>query len=89
MAYERKDGDFILFKNGRKSQDQHPDYSGDILINGETRFLDCWIKTGAKGDFLTGRVGKVKQPKQQDDGYSKPAPSNVPPQSSFEDEIPF
>ena len=89
MAYERKDGDFILFKNDRKKEDKHPDYTGDILINGETRFLDCWVKSGAKGEFFTGKVGKVKQPKQQDDPYSKPVASNVPPPSQFDDEIPF
>lgn len=85
MAYEKKDGDFALFKNDRKTEDKHPDCSGEILLNGQVHFIDAWIKKTDKGTFMSGRVGKAKQPK----GDAMPTRSNVPPPAQFDDEIPF
>lgn len=42
-----------LFKNDRKEQDSHPDYKGQININGQEFWLSAWIKYGAKGKFMS------------------------------------
>lgn len=64
MAYEKKDGDGVLFKNDRKEKDTHADYRGNILINGQEYWLNAWIKEGAKGKFFS-LSAKPKQPKAQ------------------------
>jgi len=54
MAYEKKDGDFVLFKNEDKKTDKSPDYSGEVLIKGVTYKIGGWIKEGQKGKFIAG-----------------------------------
>lgn len=52
----------IAFKNDRKTEDKHPDYTGTFTDhNNVERYLDIRIKVG-KGDkkFLTIKVGKEK-----------------------------
>lgn len=53
MAYEKKDGSGALFKNDRKEKESHPDYKGDILINGTEYWLSAWIKEGKSGKFMS------------------------------------
>lgn len=62
MAYEAKDGDFSLFKNTKKTEDKHPDYTGKALINGETLFISAWLKQRDGGDvFFSGRIEPRKE----------------------------
>jgi len=84
LAYEKREGSGALFKNDRKEQDSHPDYKGDILINGQEFWLSAWIKTAGSG---TKFMSISAQPKQ------KGPPPMTTPQTSIEDdlkdEIPF
>jgi hypothetical protein len=59
MAYEPKDGDFVLSINKRKEKPTHPDYTGNILINGKKFFLNGWIKENksTSEEFISGNVG--------------------------------
>lgn len=59
MAYEPKDGDFVLNINKRKEKPTHPDYSGHIRINGKKFFLNGWIKENksTSEEFISGNVG--------------------------------
>ncbi len=50
---EQHDGSGILFKNDRKSEEKHPDYTGTITVHGEQLQLSAWIKQGAKGKFMS------------------------------------
>ena len=43
----------VLFKNDRKTTERHPDYVGVIDINGTELSLSAWIKTGARGKFMS------------------------------------
>ena len=54
MAYTPKEGSGSLFKNDRKTTENHPDYSGTIMVNGKEHWLSAWVKEGKKGKFFSG-----------------------------------
>lgn len=68
----------VLFKNDRKSEDRHPDYTGTLTLpDGTECFLDAWMREGKKGKYFSMRF----KPK----GQRKEAGNAVP----FEDPMPF
>ena len=77
---------FVLFKNDRKTETKHPDYTGSFTDeHGREYFADAWIKEGAKGKFMSGRV-KLKD-KQKN---AAPAPTTHPAVTDLaESDAPF
>jgi hypothetical protein len=78
----------VLFKNDRKESEKHPDYKGNINVNGVEFWLSAWIKDGAKGKFMSLSI----QPKEaQQSAPKKPDPisSGRSLQSDMNDDIPF
>ena len=63
MAYIPKEGSGSLFKNDRKTTENHPDYTGTIMVNNRECYLSAWVKEGTKGKFFSVSIGKEKQPK--------------------------
>jgi len=61
MSYIPKEGSGSLFKNERKETENHPDYTGSIMVNGKEHWLSGWIKEGKKGKFFSVSIGKVKE----------------------------
>ena len=58
-----KEGAGSLFKNTRKTSENHPDFTGTIKINGKEHWLSAWVKESPKaGKFFSVSVGKVKEP---------------------------
>ena len=49
---EQKDNSGVLFKNDKKDKDSHPDYKGNITVDGKNYWLSAWIKTGKNGRFM-------------------------------------
>lgn len=75
MAYEMKEGQGSLFVNDRKNQENHPDYKGQVKINGQEFWISAWIKNhDQRGDWLSLSV----QPKDQQE-RSAPAQSPAKP----------
>jgi len=86
MAYEMKEGSASLFKNNRKTSENHPDYTGSIMLQGKEHYLSAWIKESPKaGKYFSISVGKVKEPI----GF-KAAGSDELPKNTLEDsDLPF
>ncbi len=81
MTYEKREGQGSLFKNDKKETENHPDYRGDILIDGQEYWLSAWIKEGKNGKFMS-LSAKLKD--------AKPAKTTkAPPIPGIPGDIPF
>lgn len=49
--FEQKDNSGTLFKNDRKTSDNHPNAKGTALIDGVEYWVSAWTKSGSKGAF--------------------------------------
>ncbi len=63
MAYEQKEGQGSLFPNDRKEKETHPDWKGEIKINGKLYWLSGWDKKGGRGGFISVSIGDEKKPR--------------------------
>jgi uncharacterized protein (DUF736 family) len=67
-----------LFRNDKKSE-KHPDYRGDINVNGVDYWISAWLKTSKKGTkFMSLSV-------TEKESVQKPAPVA----DDFEEDLPF
>lgn len=85
---------FVLFRNDRKTEERHPDYTGSFVDeSGAEYFCDAWIKKSAKGSFMSGRV-KPKKPKVEQSMYDDAAERTLNARrgslkDQIDDDIPF
>lgn len=49
---EKRDNSGVLFKNDKKESPKHPDYKGNITVDGTDYWLSAWIKEGKSGKFM-------------------------------------
>ena len=91
MAFEQRDNSGSLFRNEKKTQDNHPDYTGNALVDGVPKRLAAWIKTAKSGmKYMSLSIkDNEERPKPinsaEDDGYSGPPQGGNPEY----DDIPF
>lgn len=62
MAFEHREGSGSLFKNEKKTSENHPDYQGEIMISGNIFQLAAWIKPTKSGGKFMSLSAKVKAP---------------------------
>jgi hypothetical protein len=62
MSYDN-DNKGVLFRAQEKKTDKHPDYDGNITIDGVEYWLSGWMRTSAKGTkFLSLSVKPKAKP---------------------------
>lgn len=79
----------ILFRNNRKEQDKHPDFTGSATIEGVEYYISAWVKEGPKAKFFS-LAFKPKQEKQEAAPPAAPKPAARKSYAiDLDDEIPF
>jgi len=48
MTYDNTNSG-ALFRNEKKASEKHPDYRGDINVDGKDFWVSAWVKTSKKG----------------------------------------
>jgi len=83
MAYEMKPGQGSLFKNDKKTTEQHPEYKGSaMLLDGTEVWLSAWVKRpDGKPAFMSISI----QPKQE----QQPAKVETVKAEVVSDDLPF
>jgi hypothetical protein len=96
MADQSNDLRGAIFKNDRKEKDTHPDYRGDITIDGRKYWLSGWIKEGKRGKFLSIAAKPAEEQQRQQpeasNAYAAAGGKRAPaggPTFRPEEEIPF
>lgn len=97
MAYEQNNNTGSLFKNDRKQNERHPDYTGSAFINGKSMRISAWVKTAKSGAKYMSLAFDEPQPVQQPPTPAPrqapaPAPRPAPVQESLDpnpDDLPF
>ena len=90
MAYDNTNSG-ILARNDRKEQDNHPDFTGTINVDGVDYWLSGWTKEGKEGSKMEGRkfFSLSVKPKDAPKAAAKPAPARKALVLDDDGEIPF
>lgn len=102
MAWEMKEGSGSLFKNSKKTADNHPDYQGSVMIGGNIYQLGAWKKQTKTGDIYLSISAKIKAPGNAQVSAPQATASNANQQKperkeypkgesmdNFDDDLPF
>lgn len=66
--FEIKPNSGFIFRNRKKTEEKHPDYTGTINFDGQEKRVALWVKQGKKEKFFSVKISEYNQgEKQQDD----------------------
>ena len=97
MAYEPKDNSGALFRNDKKQSSNHPDYKGNIVVEGVDFWISAWLKEskgGVKYMSLSVMPKQKARPAPESESRAKvndepPADWDKPGQFDDDQSIPF
>lgn len=91
MRYVQKEGEGSLFINKDKKQDNHPDRTGSIFINGRRYRLAGWLRTSGKGEQFLSLKATPEVPREPsvEAAVRGAIKREFPDTRHLEDEIPF
>ena len=81
MAFTQNENSGSLFKNDKKTADNHPNATGSALIGGVEYWVSAWTKDGKNGKWQSlsfRRKDDVRQVAKTDGGLAE-----------MEDDLPF
>lgn len=61
MAWEHREGQGSLFNNKYKEKDNHPDFTGEIMINDVVYKLSGWKKRSSSGTSYVSLSAQEKK----------------------------
>jgi hypothetical protein len=79
---KKYDNSGVLFKEADKKTPTHPDYKGNILVDGKDYWLSAWIKEGKNGVKFMGLAVSPR-----DENYK--AKSESSKKQDLDEDIPF
>ncbi len=86
MAYEQRDNSGSIFKNEKKTTDNHPNMTGKCLIGGVEYWVSAWTKDGTKGKWQSLAFKPCGESAPAKAKHEEPNSRNG---AAFDDEIPF
>ncbi len=72
-----------LSPNVRKTTEKHPDFKGQLNVDGKECWLSAWRRTGAKGEFMSLQI----EPKE--DRPTAPPATPAPAAAGMDEKPPF
>ena len=81
---EQRDNSGVLFSNDKREKESHPNYKGNIMVDGKSYWISGWIKEGKNGKFMGLAVSPKEEQAEQ--------PAKAKPKSGFDDmdsDLPF
>ncbi|HET8693561.1 MAG TPA: hypothetical protein VFM33_02725 [Aquabacterium sp.] len=72
-----------LFKNDNKETERHPDYKGNIDVNGVDYWIDAWIKKAESGRTYMSLSVKKKETKKEEKKSRPPKAKDQDPDIPF------
>lgn len=97
MAFELREGQGTIWDNrNRKRQPKHPDYTGEIKLNGKVMAIALWSKESRNGEFFSVQVSEKRAqgataslPRADEPAPSAQQPQQQQPPQEDGSDIPF
>lgn len=80
---EQRENSGVLFSNDKREKESHPNYKGNIRVDGKDYWISGWIKEGKNGKFM----GLAVSPKEEQ--TSQPQSKPKAKIEDMDSDIPF
>ena len=88
-TYTPAEGKGTIFKNDRKTADNHPDWKGTAMVNGALVDIALWSRDGKRGEFFSVGISPARERTAQPAPRQDAAPQRTTSPRDLDDEVPF